>query len=119
VLDIPDDIDLAVVAVRAEAVHEVVEQCAGKGVRGLIVVSAGFGETGPEGRQRQEELVRLARANGMRVVGPNCLGIANTDPAVRLNATLAPTMPGPGPIGFFSQSGALGIAILQRTANAA
>jgi acyl-CoA synthetase (NDP forming) len=116
VLDVPDDVDLAVVAVRADAVHEVVEQCAGKGVRGLIVVSAGFGETGPEGRTKQEELVRLARAHGMRVVGPNCLGIANTDPAVRLNATLAPTMPGPGPIGFFSQSGALGTAILQRTA---
>ncbi|MFC5750215.1 GNAT family N-acetyltransferase [Actinomadura rugatobispora] len=116
VLDIPDDIDLAVVSVRADSVHEVVEQCASKGVRGLIVVSSGFGETGPEGRARQEELVRLARAYGMRVVGPNCLGIANTDPEVRLNATLAPTMPGRGPVGFFSQSGALGIAILQRTA---
>ncbi|WP_347256752.1 GNAT family N-acetyltransferase [Actinomadura sp. RB99] len=116
VLDIPDDVDLAVVAVRADAVREVVEQCAGKGVRGLVVVSSGFGETGPEGRADQEELVRLARAYGMRVVGPNCLGIANTDPDVRLNATLAPTMPGRGPVGFFSQSGALGIAILQRTA---
>ncbi|MBW8484855.1 bifunctional acetate--CoA ligase family protein/GNAT family N-acetyltransferase [Actinomadura parmotrematis] len=116
ILDIPDDVDLAVVAVRAGAVHEVVEQCAAKGVRGLIVVSSGFGETGPEGQARQEELVRLARAYGMRVVGPNCLGVANTDPEVRLNATLAPTMPGRGPVGFFSQSGALGIAILQRTA---
>lgn len=116
VLEVPDDVDLAVVAVRADAVHEVVEQCAGKGVRGLVVVSSGFGETGPEGRASQEELVRLARAYGMRVVGPNCLGIANTDPDVRLNATLAPTMPGRGPVGFFSQSGALGIAILQRTA---
>ncbi|SEG15075.1 Acyl-CoA synthetase (NDP forming) [Thermomonospora echinospora] len=116
VLDIPDDVDLAVVAVRAEAVHEVVEQCAGKGVHGLVVVSSGFGETGVEGRARQQELVRLARAHGMRVVGPNCLGIANTDPTVRLNATLAPTMPGRGPMGFFSQSGALGIAILQRAA---
>ncbi|MEU6038162.1 GNAT family N-acetyltransferase [Actinomadura sp. NPDC047616] len=116
VLDIPDEVDLAVVAVRADAVHEVVQQCAGKGVHGLVVVSSGFGETGPEGRERQEELVRLARAYGMRVVGPNCLGIANTDPEVRLNATLAPTMPGRGPVGFFSQSGALGIAILQRTA---
>lgn len=115
VLEIPDDVDLAVVAVRAEAVHEVVEECAGKGVRGLIVVSSGFGEIGDEGRVRQEELVRLARAYGMRVVGPNCLGIANTDTDVRLNATLAPTMPGRGPVGFFSQSGALGIAILQRT----
>ncbi|WP_018656936.1 GNAT family N-acetyltransferase [Actinomadura flavalba] len=116
VLDIPDDVDLAVVAVRAETVHEVVEQCASKGVHGLIVVSSGFGEMGEDGRARQDRLVRLARAYGMRVVGPNCLGIANTDPEVRLNATLAPTMPGRGPIGFFSQSGALGIAILQRTA---
>jgi acyl-CoA synthetase (NDP forming)/RimJ/RimL family protein N-acetyltransferase len=116
VLDIADEVDLAVVAVPAESVHEVVQQSAGKGVRGLIVVSSGFGETGGPGRARQEELVRLARAFGMRVVGPNCLGIANTDPDVRLNATLAPTMPGRGPVGFFSQSGALGIAILQRTA---
>ncbi|QXJ20794.1 GNAT family N-acetyltransferase [Actinomadura graeca] len=116
VLEIPDGVDLAVVAVRADAVHDVVEQCAGKGVHGLVVVSSGFGETGPEGRASQEELVRLARAYGMRVVGPNCLGIANTDPEVRLNATLAPTLPGRGPVGFFSQSGALGIAILQRTA---
>jgi acyl-CoA synthetase (NDP forming)/RimJ/RimL family protein N-acetyltransferase len=116
VLDIPDEVDLAVVAVRADSVHEVVAQCAGKGVHGLVVVSAGFGETGAEGRASQEELVRLARAHGMRVVGPNCLGIANTDRSVRLNATLAPTLPGRGPVGFFSQSGALGIAILQRTA---
>lgn len=116
VLEIPDDVDLAVVAVRAGAVHEVVEQCAGKGVRGLVVVSSGFGEVGDEGRAGQEQLVSLARAYGMRVVGPNCLGIANTDPDVRLNATLAPTMPGRGPVGFFSQSGALGIAILQRAA---
>ncbi|MFC0042186.1 GNAT family N-acetyltransferase [Actinomadura rayongensis] len=116
VLEIPDDVDLAIVAVRAPVVQDVVEQCAGKGVHGLVVVSSGFGETGPDGRERQEELVRLARAYGMRVVGPNCLGIANNDPAVRLNATLAPTMPGRGPVGFFSQSGALGIAILQRTA---
>jgi acyl-CoA synthetase (NDP forming)/RimJ/RimL family protein N-acetyltransferase len=117
VLDIPDEVDLAVVAVRADTVHEVVAQCAGKGVHGLVVVSSGFGETGAEGRASQEELVRLARAHGMRVVGPNCLGIANTDRSVRLNATLAPTMPGRGPVGFFSQSGALGIAILQWTAD--
>ncbi|MEO5878319.1 MAG: GNAT family N-acetyltransferase, partial [Streptosporangiaceae bacterium] len=116
VLEIPDDVDLAVVAVPAESVHEVVAQCAGKGVHGLIVVSAGFGEIDAAGRMRQVELVRTARAHGMRVVGPNCLGIANTDPDVHLNATLAPTMPGRGPVGFFSQSGALGIAILQRTA---
>ncbi|GAB3966705.1 bifunctional GNAT family N-acetyltransferase/acetate--CoA ligase family protein [Actinoallomurus acanthiterrae] len=113
VSDVPDPVDLAVVAVPADHVNEVVAQCAAKGVHGLVVVSSGFGEAGLEGRARQDELVRLARANGMRVVGPNCLGIANTDPGVRLNATLAPTLPGRGPVGFFSQSGALGIAILR------
>ncbi|MEV0400813.1 GNAT family N-acetyltransferase [Actinoallomurus sp. NPDC050550] len=113
VSDVPDPVDLAVVAVPADHVNEVVAQCAAKGVHGLVVVSSGFGEAGFEGRARQDELVRLARANGMRVVGPNCLGIANTDPGVRLNATLAPTLPGRGPVGFFSQSGALGIAILR------
>lgn len=116
VLDIPDDVDLAVVALPAPSVLEVVEQCARKHVHGLVVLSAGFGESGAEGRERQEELVRLARAHGMRVVGPNCLGIANTDPDVRLNATLAPTIPGRGRVGFFSQSGALGIAILEHVA---
>jgi acyl-CoA synthetase (NDP forming)/GNAT superfamily N-acetyltransferase len=110
---VPDPIDLAVVAVPGEHVNEVVAQCAAKGVHGLVVVSSGFGETGPEGRARQDDLVRLARANGMRVVGPNCLGIANSDPGIRLNATLAPTLPGRGPVGFFSQSGALGITILR------
>ncbi len=113
VADIPDPVDLAVLAIPAESVNDVVAQCAAKGVHGLVVVSSGFGEAGPEGRDRQDHLVRLARANGMRVVGPNCLGIANNAPDVLLNATLAPTLPGPGPVGFFSQSGALGIAILR------
>ncbi|MFC7330103.1 GNAT family N-acetyltransferase [Marinactinospora rubrisoli] len=116
VLDIPDPVDLAIVAVRADMVTDVVAQCARKGVHGLVVVSSGFGESGPEGRARQDELVITARAAGMRVVGPNCLGIANTDPAVSLNATLSPDVPPRGPIGFFSQSGALGRAILQRVA---
>ncbi|WP_182887695.1 bifunctional GNAT family N-acetyltransferase/acetate--CoA ligase family protein [Microbispora sp. H10885] len=113
---IDGEVDLAVLAVPAEGVLELVEECARKGVKGLVVVSSGFGETGPEGLARQEELVRIARAYGMRVVGPNCLGIANTDPAVRLNATLAATLPGRGRVGFFSQSGALGTALLQRVA---
>ncbi|MEV6862594.1 GNAT family N-acetyltransferase [Streptosporangium subroseum] len=113
---IDGEVDLAVLAVPADGVIEVVKECAEKGVRGLIVVSSGFGETGPEGRARQDELVRIARAYGLRVVGPNCLGIANTDPAVRLNATLAATIPGRGRVGFFSQSGALGTALLQRVA---
>ncbi|MEV4246204.1 bifunctional GNAT family N-acetyltransferase/acetate--CoA ligase family protein [Streptosporangium canum] len=113
---IDGEVDLAVLAVPADGVIEVVKECAEKGVRGLIVVSSGFGETGAEGRARQDELVRIARAYGLRVVGPNCLGVANTDPAVRLNATLAETIPGRGRVGFFSQSGALGTALLQRVA---
>ncbi|SDG33518.1 Acyl-CoA synthetase (NDP forming) [Sinosporangium album] len=113
---IDGDVDLAVLAVPAAGVIDVVKECAEKGVRGLIVVSSGFGETGAEGRARQDELVRIARAYGLRVVGPNCLGIANPDPAVRLNATLAATVPGRGRVGFFSQSGALGTALLQRVA---
>ncbi|MEV4555047.1 bifunctional acetate--CoA ligase family protein/GNAT family N-acetyltransferase [Nonomuraea wenchangensis] len=113
---IDGDVDLAVVAVPAGSVLDVVEECAQKGVHGLVVVSSGFGETGAEGRERQDELARTARSYGLRVVGPNCLGIANTDRAVRLNATLAATVPGRGKVGFFSQSGALGTALLQRVA---
>ncbi|MEU6709859.1 GNAT family N-acetyltransferase [Nonomuraea sp. NPDC046802] len=113
---IDGDVDLAVVAVPASGVIDVVEECARKGVHGLVVVSSGFGETGAEGRARQDELARIARSYGLRVVGPNCLGIANTDPAVKLNATLADTVPGRGKVGFFSQSGALGTALLQRVA---
>ncbi|MDP4508988.1 bifunctional acetate--CoA ligase family protein/GNAT family N-acetyltransferase [Nonomuraea turcica] len=113
---IDGDVDLAVVAVPAEGVLDVVKECAEKGVHGLVVVSSGFGETGAPGRARQDELARIARSYGLRVVGPNCLGIANTDPTVRLNATLAATVPGRGKVGFFSQSGALGTALLQRVA---
>jgi acyl-CoA synthetase (NDP forming)/GNAT superfamily N-acetyltransferase len=113
VLDIPDDVDLAVIAIPAAAVLEVVTRCARKGVKGLVVVSSGFGETGAEGRERQQALVTTARAHGMRVVGPNCLGVINTHPDVRLNATLASVDVGRGRVGFFSQSGALGIAILE------
>ncbi len=111
---IDDEVDLAVVAVPAEGVLDVVKECAEKGVHGLVVLSSGFGETGEAGRDRQDELARIARSYGLRVVGPNCLGIANTDPAVKLNATLAATVPGRGRVGFFSQSGALGTALLQR-----
>jgi acyl-CoA synthetase (NDP forming)/RimJ/RimL family protein N-acetyltransferase len=106
------EIDLAVIAVPADAVPEVVADCAAAGVHGLVVVSAGFAEAGPAGAQAQAALVRAVRAEGMRLVGPNCLGIANTDPAVRLNATLAPLLPRHGRVGFFSQSAALGTALL-------
>jgi acyl-CoA synthetase (NDP forming)/RimJ/RimL family protein N-acetyltransferase len=111
---IPDDLDLAVLAVPADEVAGVVEACRRKRVRGLVVVSGGFGETGPEGRAAERQLVAAARASGMRVVGPNCLGIVNTDPEVRLNASLAPMVPGRGRVGFFAQSGSLGVALLER-----
>ena len=112
--DVPGDVDLAVVAVPADEVAGVVEGCRRKRVRGLVVISGGFGETGPEGREAERRLVAAARASGMRVVGPNCLGIVNTDPAIRLDASLAPRVPGRGRVGFFAQSGALGVALLER-----
>ena len=112
VLDIPDDVDLAVVAVPSAAVAGVVEECARKHVRGLVVLSGGFSERGAEGRELERALVAEARAHGLRVVGPNCLGVVNADPGVRLNATIAPLVPGRGRVGFFCQSGALGTAIL-------
>ncbi|MDO3700494.1 GNAT family N-acetyltransferase [Micromonospora sp. C28SCA-DRY-2] len=105
-------VDLAVVAVPPEAAQTVVADAAAAGVHGLVVISAGFAEAGPEGAAAQRALVRAAHAAGMRVVGPNCLGVANTDPAVRLNATLAPRLPVPGRVGIFSQSGAFGVALL-------
>ncbi|MGY1662743.1 GNAT family N-acetyltransferase [Geodermatophilus sp. SYSU D00705] len=111
---IPDDVDLAVLAVPADEVAGVVEACRRKRVRGLVVISGGFGESGPEGRAAERALVAAARASGMRVVGPNCLGIVNTDTAVRLNASLAPRIPGRGRVGFFAQSGALGSALLEQ-----
>ncbi|GAB1693808.1 GNAT family N-acetyltransferase [Krasilnikovia sp. M28-CT-15] len=105
-------IDVGLIAVPPERVSEAVADAAAAGAGALVVVSAGFAETGPDGAEAQRALVEQARAAGMRVVGPNCLGIANTDPAVRLNATLAPTLPAAGRVGFFSQSGALGVALL-------
>ena len=113
---VPGPVDLAVVAVPAAAVNDVVRDCARAGVHGLVVVSSGFAETGDEGRARQETLVRLARAHGMRVLGPNSFGMVNNDPLVRLNASLAPQLPPAGRLGLFSQSGALGIAVLASSA---
>ncbi|WP_406055283.1 GNAT family N-acetyltransferase [Kribbella sp. NBC_00889] len=110
--DVDDTVDLAVVAVRAELVADVVLDCAAKGVRGLVVVSSGFAEIGGEGRKLQRYLVGLARSYGMRVIGPNALGLINTAPGVSLNATLSPLMPSKGRVAFFCQSGALGVPIL-------
>jgi acyl-CoA synthetase (NDP forming)/GNAT superfamily N-acetyltransferase len=111
---IPGDVDLAVLAVPANEVAGVVEACRRKRVKGLVVISGGFGETGPDGRAAERRLVAAAHASGMRVVGPNCLGMVNTDPEVRLNASLAPMIPGVGRVGFFAQSGSLGVALLER-----
>jgi acetyl coenzyme A synthetase (ADP forming)-like protein len=113
VLDIPDEIDLAVIIVPAIAVANVLEECGRKGVRAAIVISAGFKEIGEEGAQRERELQQIAQRYGITLLGPNCLGIINTDPAVSLNATFAPGMPRQGNIAFISQSGALGIAALE------
>jgi len=110
--DLPQPVDLAVIAVPAAEVLSVAEACGRKGVRALVVISSGFAETGPEGARRQEELVRICRSYGMRLVGPNCIGVINTDPAVRLNATFGPLPPLEGRVGFASQSGALGLAII-------
>ncbi len=112
--DIGEQVDLAVVAVPAEYVPDVVTECGEHGVQGLVVLSAGYAESGPDGRERQRELVRHARAYGMRIIGPNAFGIINTSADVRLNASLAPEMPRPGRIGLFAQSGAIGIALLSR-----
>ncbi|MPY49372.1 bifunctional acetate--CoA ligase family protein/GNAT family N-acetyltransferase [Streptomyces acidicola] len=112
--EIAEPVDLAVVAVPAEHVPEVVAECGEHGVQGLVVLSAGYAESGPQGRERQRGLVRQARTHGMRIVGPNAFGIINTSPGIRLNASLAPEMPRPGRIGLFAQSGAIGIALLSR-----
>ncbi|MFD9050927.1 bifunctional acetate--CoA ligase family protein/GNAT family N-acetyltransferase [Streptomyces zaomyceticus] len=109
---IGEPVDLAIVAVPAERVPEAVADCGEHGVRGLVVLSAGYAESGADGRERQRQLVRQARSYGMRIIGPNAFGIINTTPDVRLNASLAPQMPAAGRIGLFTQSGAIGIALL-------
>ncbi|MGH8911142.1 MAG: acetate--CoA ligase family protein, partial [Acidimicrobiia bacterium] len=110
--DIPDEVDLAFIVVPAAIVIEVVRQCAEAGVRGVVVISAGFSEVGQEGAELEQELLRVVRDAGMRMVGPNCMGLLNTAPAVELNGTFAPMFPPRGNIAMSSQSGALGISIL-------
>ena len=106
VTEIPNPVDLALIAVRKDQVLDVARDCAAHGVRGLVVVTSGF--TSEADLQTQRELVRLARSNGMRVIGPASLGLVNTDPAASLNASMAPSLPPRGGIGLFSQSAALG-----------
>jgi acetyl coenzyme A synthetase (ADP forming)-like protein len=112
VRDIPEPIDLGIIAVPRDAVLSVVDDCAARGVKALVVISAGFAEVSAEGRELQQRLVEKVRGYGMRMVGPNCLGLLNTDPKVRLNASFSPIFPPAGRIGMSSQSGALGLAIL-------
>lgn len=111
---LPGAVDLAVLAVPADEVLAAARACGERGVRALAVLAAGFAESGPEGAARQRELLSVCRGAGMRLVGPNCLGVLNTDPQVRLDATFAPTHPPAGGIGLLSQSGGVGIALLEQ-----
>ncbi|MFE3183030.1 GNAT family N-acetyltransferase [Streptomyces violascens] len=109
---IGEPVDLAIVAVPAERVPQAVADCGEHGVQSLVVLAADYAESGPDGRERQRALVRQARSYGMRLIGPNAFGIINTAAGVRLNASLAPEPPAAGRIGLFTQSGAIGIALL-------
>src|SRR6195256_3009517 len=111
--DIPDPIDLAVITVPADLAIAAAEECGRKGVRGLVVITAGFREVGGVGIEREERLLAICREYGMTMVGPNCMGVINTHPDIRMDATFAPTPPLPGGISLVTQSGALGIAILE------
>lgn len=112
VLDIPDPVDLAVIVFPSSVVKLALEQCGQKGIKGVVIISAGFREVGEAGVAREAELIEIARRHGISFVGPNCLGLINTDPEVHLNASFARRMPAAGPIGFLSQSGALCTAVL-------
>ncbi|HET9441092.1 MAG TPA: acetate--CoA ligase family protein [Longimicrobiales bacterium] len=109
---VPDPIDLAVISVPKELVLEVAEQCGQAGVRGLVVITAGFREIGGAGVERERKLVEIVGRYGMRLVGPNCMGVLNTHPDFAMNATFAPCMPPAGSTAFLSQSGALGLSVL-------
>ncbi|QNT76015.1 acetate--CoA ligase family protein [Dehalogenimonas etheniformans] len=117
IFDIPEPVDLAVIAVPAEFVLEAAEQCGLKGVKALVVISAGFAENGREGVNRQRDLASICRHHGMRLVGPNCMGVLNTDPNVSLNATFSHVFPPQGDIAMATQSGALGLVILEYARN--
>jgi len=116
VVDVPDEVDLAVIAVPAQRVRDVLIECAAKGVGGAVILTSGFSELGPEGREAQGEILAIARKHSIRLIGPNCLGLVNTDPAVNLNATFAEVLPTPGSLAIAAQSGAVGIAVLDQAA---
>ncbi len=110
--DVPETVDLAVIVVPKEHVLGVAEECGAAGVKAVIVISAGFREVGGEGAEREQKLLELVRKYDMRMVGPNCMGVLNTDPRIAMNATFAPTTPPTGNVAFLSQSGAMGVTIL-------
>ena len=112
VLEVPEEIDMAVIVINAKYVLSAVDQCHQKGIKGIVVISAGFKETGAAGAELEAKLVNKVREYGMTCVGPNCLGVVNTDPKFRLDACFAESLPVRGDIGFVSQSGALGGGIL-------
>ena len=113
VTDLPEPVDLAVIVVPAKFVLSVVEECAQKGVKGIVVITAGFKEIGEEGAKLERKMVEIIKKHGIRLVGPNCMGVINTEPDVRLDATFASTVPIRGNVAFVSQSGALGVTILE------
>jgi len=112
VTNIPEPVDLAIIAVPRNAVLGVIDECAQLGVKAVVVITAGFAEAGGDGKALQKELLEKVRGHGMRMIGPNCMGLLNTEPTVRLNASFSPVFPPPGRIAMSSQSGALGLAIL-------
>jgi acyl-CoA synthetase (NDP forming)/GNAT superfamily N-acetyltransferase len=114
-LSVPEPVDLAVIAVPASAVPDVIDEATAAGVRAVTIITAGFGETGRSGAEVETRLLSVARRHGMRIVGPNCLGVANTDPAIRMNATFAALDPLPGRLALVSQSGAVGVLLGEQT----
>ena len=117
VLDVPGEVDLAIIVVPAKLVAKVTDECGRKGVRAIVVISDGFKERGAEGASRERELRDIALGYGMRLVGPNCMGVINTDPKVSLNATFSRLYPSRGNVAFLSQSGAMGLVILEYASN--
>jgi acetyl coenzyme A synthetase (ADP forming)-like protein len=110
--DIPEYVELAIIAVPAVNVEAVLDDCIAKGVSAVVIISAGFSETGEEGRAMERRLLEKARSAGIRMVGPNCMGVINTDPATNMHATFSAIYPPPGNVAMSSQSGALGLAVL-------
>ena len=109
---IPVRVDHAIIVVPKELVQGVVEGCARKGIAGIVVISSGFREIGGEGIERERRLTELVRSSDMRMIGPNCMGVLNSNPAISMNGTFAPALPPYGKLGFVSQSGAMGLSVL-------